>query len=671
MNTWFTNLRIERKLSVAFAIVASLIVLIGVVSILATQILSKQTDKILSNNLDPLEQINDISTNFLMARVYLRDALYHAQRGDTESMKAFQQKSLAYLAATEKAAETFAVSLYTQEEQQLHNEYKREWQEFVSVAKNIAVLTQQNRLNEAVDQLITLCIPQAEKVNNLVSAQLQLKKRLGEETRLSNERIAVIVLGSCIAVVILAVIISNLLNRKLTAAISQPLVELEAAARQLADGILHTTITVQSVDEIGTLCHSFNTMAKTIQDGITNLEHEKSLVQHAMKKSEEERQYLAHSVETMLRSVDRFAKGVLHEQLPIEQDDEIGRLYKGYNHAVERMRLAIAQVIASVQETVNATRQIAAGTEQIAAGITTQAARTFTVASATEEMATSVADNNKHIVHVALEAEAMTDEVRRGDEVMQTTIQRMNQIADVVLRSSETIDNLGKSSAQIGEVVSVIEEIADQTNLLALNAAIEAARAGEQGRGFAVVADEVRKLAERTQQATKEIGATIKRIQTDTSGAVESMQRGTQEVEQGKEAIYAAAERLQAIMNRANKVSETIRIISAAGEQQTQTSKDIAKNIDHISIVSEESAQATKEIERAAVDLRTMTEHLEQMVQQFEIEKQPSSAPEYTNRPINSPLNSPIRNGIGSSSALINVDGALTHSTHHQRSLPS
>jgi methyl-accepting chemotaxis protein len=621
MSRWFTNVRIGKKLSVAFTICTALIVFIGVVSILATQILSKQTDKIFGKNLEPLEHINDISTNFLMARVYLRDALYYAQRGDTESMKAFQQKSLAYLAATEKAAENFAVSLHSQEEQQKYADYQREWVQFVGVAKNIAVLTQQNQLNEAVHQLITLCIPQAEKVNNLVRAQLQLKKRLGEETRLSNERIAALVLGSCIVVVLLAILLSHFLNRKLTAVISQPITALEAAARQLANGTLTTTLTVQSSDEIGTLCQSFNTMAQTIRDGMMKIEHEKALVQQAMKRSEEERNYLAQSVEMMLQSVDRFAKGVLHEQLPVEQDDEIGRLYKGYNSAVYRIRLAIAQVIASVQETVNATRQIASGTEQIAAGITTQAARTFTVASATEEMALSVADNNKHIIHVAAEAEAMTDEVRRGDEVMKTTIQRMNQIAEVVERSSQTIDDLGKSSAQIGEVVRVIEEIADQTNLLALNAAIEAARAGEQGRGFAVVADEVRKLAERTQEATKEIGATIKRIQTDTSGAVQSMQRGTQEVEQGKQAISAAAERLQAIMNRAHKVSETIRIIAAAGEQQTYTSKDIAKNIDHISIVSEESAQATKEIERAALDLQTLTEHLERMVQQFEVEE--------------------------------------------------
>lgn len=620
MFSWFTDLRLSKKLSLAFTFGTVLVVFIGIIGIVATQVLTKQTDKLYTNNLKPLEQINEISTNFLMARVYLRDALYHAQRGDMESMKQFQGKSLEYLAKADAAAKVFYASLHTEEERKIYEQYTQSWSAFVEIAKHIALLTQQNQLDQAVNELISLCIPAAEKVNNLVVSQLLLKKRLGEETRLSNERIASIVFISSIVLVILGIVIGIVLNRTLTDIISLPIVELEQAAVSLAEGKSSKALVVQSNDEIGILQHSFNVMAEKIQKGMEQLEQEKALVVQAVQQSEQERVYLARNVEIMLASVDRFAQGILTEELQAEKQDEIARLYGGYNSAMGKIRLAIAQVVNVVNETVSATRQIASGTEQISAGIAEQASRTFSVATAAEEMATSVADTSAHIVKVADEADAMIHEVTRGDEEMKSTIQRMSQIATVVEHSAQNIGELGKSSEQISEVIRVIEEIADQTNLLALNAAIEAARAGEQGRGFAVVADEVRKLAERTQQATKEITGTIQKIQVDTGNAVSIMHRGTEEVELGKVAILQTADRLRSIMVRAKTVTDTIRVVAVASEQQSQTSKEIAENIDNVSVIAEESAKATKSIEETSHNLRSITEHLEQMMQQFVIE---------------------------------------------------
>ncbi len=620
MFSTFTHLRLSKKLSFAFAFSTVLIVFIGLVSIIATQILTKQTDRLYINDLKPLEQINEISTNFLMARVYLRDALYHAQRADVESMKQFQGKSLDYLAKADAAAQVFYASLHTDEERQMYKEYQQSWSAFVEIAKHIALLTQQNHLDQAVNELITLCIPAAEKVNNLVVGQLLLKKRLGEEMRSSNEIIATIVFISSVVMVFAGVLLGVVLNRKLTNIISTPIIELEKAAVSLAEGQISHVLVVQSNDEIGTLQHSFNVMAEKIQKGIEQLEHEKALVLQAIQQIEQERLYLARNVEIMLASVDKFAHGILTEELHPEKEDEIARLYKGYNSAMEKIRLVIAQVVSVVGETVSATRQIVSGTEQISAGILDQASRTATAAAATEEMAVSVADNSVNILHVANEADAMTQEMRRGDEEMGDTIRRMSQIATVVEDSALNIGELGKSSEQISEVIRVIAEIADQTNLLALNAAIEAARAGEQGRGFAVVADEVRKLAERTQQATKEITNTIQKIQTDTSNAVSAMHRGTKEVELGKTAILQTAERFKTIMSRAQSVSDTIRVVAVASEEQSRTSKSIAENIDNVSVIAGESAKATKNIEETARNLHSITEHLERMVRQFVID---------------------------------------------------
>jgi hypothetical protein len=197
----------------------------------------------------------------------------------------------------------------------------------------------------------------------------------------------------------------------------------------------------------------------------------------------------------------------------------------------------------------------------------------------------------------------------------------MIRIADVVEQSAQTVETLGRSSDQIGEIVQVIDDIADQTNLLALNAAIEAARAGEQGRGFAVVADEVRKLAERTTQATKEIAAMIRQIQKDTSGAVESMMHGKKEVESGKELARKAGESLKEIITGATNVVDTVTLVATGSERQSAASAEIARNIDAISTVTQETATGTEQIAKAAEDLSRLTVHLQELTGQFKIDQ--------------------------------------------------
>jgi methyl-accepting chemotaxis protein len=178
---------------------------------------------------------------------------------------------------------------------------------------------------------------------------------------------------------------------------------------------------------------------------------------------------------------------------------------------------------------------------------------------------------------------------------------------------------LGKNSEQISEIIQVIEDIADQTNLLALNAAIEAARAGEQGRGFAVVADEVRKLAERTTKATKEISSMIRQIQKDTSGAVSSMKEGTAEIEKGKELTDKAGKSLNQIITGADSVVNVINKVASAIERQSAVSENISKNIDCINTISKESTSGIYQIVEAAEGLNTITNNLNDLIAKFKI----------------------------------------------------
>jgi methyl-accepting chemotaxis protein len=199
------------------------------------------------------------------------------------------------------------------------------------------------------------------------------------------------------------------------------------------------------------------------------------------------------------------------------------------------------------------------------------------------------------------------------------TLGKMHAIAEAVRATAKKVDELGKSSDQIGRIVGVIDDIADQTNLLALNAAIEAARAGEQGRGFAVVADEVRKLAERTTSATKEIAQMIENIQDETRVAVSAMEAGTSQVEEGVKSTAQAGDSLKEIIQMAEQVGEMIAHIATAATQQSSATEQVNQNMDQIARLVKESAVGAQQSAKACQDLSGLALDLQKMVGNFQL----------------------------------------------------
>ncbi|MFU8829990.1 MAG: methyl-accepting chemotaxis protein, partial [Phycisphaerales bacterium] len=185
--------------------------------------------------------------------------------------------------------------------------------------------------------------------------------------------------------------------------------------------------------------------------------------------------------------------------------------------------------------------------------------------------------------------------------------------------TARAVDSLGDRSQKIGEVVDVINEIAEQTNLLALNAAIEAARAGEHGRGFAVVADEVRKLADRTTKATQEIGESIRAIQSETSEAVKRMSDGTEHVRTGVELATQAGSHLQTIVTSSREVARLIESIAAASEQQSVASNEISGSVEQIASLSQQTRESVSQSTQAATDLSCKAEQLQALVAGFKL----------------------------------------------------
>ena len=285
----------------------------------------------------------------------------------------------------------------------------------------------------------------------------------------------------------------------------------------------------------------------------------------------------------------------------------------------DRLRDMVAQIGNSAAQVGQSARELALASNSVAEASRKQSEATSATAAAVEEMTVGIGqitENANEASQLSVHSEELS---RKGSAVIHGAATEMGKIADSVEASSAIISTLEQQSSEISAVVNVIKEIADQTNLLALNAAIEAARAGEQGRGFAVVADEVRKLAERTTLSTQEIASTIDKIQNGTKDAVQSMVAGVAQVRSGTELAQQAGTSIVEIESEAERVVGVVSNITHSLKEQTAASNEIARNIEHIASMVEENNAAAASAATAAQQLEQLAEGLGRAIGSFRI----------------------------------------------------
>jgi methyl-accepting chemotaxis protein len=316
---------------------------------------------------------------------------------------------------------------------------------------------------------------------------------------------------------------------------------------------------------------------------------------------------------------DAIAGGDLSVQVPVAGQGSIRLLLVSLKSMVEKYRVVVEQMGNTSDLLVASSTKLSSASEEIAASAENAAGESVTMATASEEMAATSHEISRNCHQAADSSQQTSSIARAGVEVVESTIDVMQQIAGRVKGLSSTVELLGQRSDQIGAIIGTIEDIADQTNLLALNAAIEAARAGEQGRGFAVVADEVRALAERTTRATREIGDMIKAIQSETRGVVSAMEEGVQEVESGTSEATRSSGALREILDQVNHVSSQITQIAGAAEEQTATTGMISGNIQQITTLVQNSAAGAHQCAGQAGQLNACALDLKRIIQQFRL----------------------------------------------------
>ncbi len=312
-----------------------------------------------------------------------------------------------------------------------------------------------------------------------------------------------------------------------------------------------------------------------------------------------------------------IASGDLTQEIIIDSKDETGQLLTDLKKMQGHLRSMVFDMQKSSAELAAAAEEMATVTEMTNKNIQNETNEIHKTAAAINEMTSTVEEVSRNASATAESASHANENIEQSNEVVQQTIKSIKIMATTIENGSLVINRLGDNSHSIGSILDVIKGIAEQTNLLALNAAIEAARAGEQGRGFAVVADEVRSLAQRTQESTKEIEDMIFKLQTGTENAVESMKAGQQQAKDSVEQATKAGVTLNTVTGTISVINDMNTQIATAAEQQTAVVEEINKNITEINNISEQNATAVNEMTATTEEVARMAIYLQDLTQQF------------------------------------------------------
>lgn len=672
-SSWFKNLKFVRKIQAGFLALALISTITVVIGLFEINVMVNAKDQIFDEYVVPQQQISKIFSDFQEIQFIMMQC----------SMPGFSGKFSQNVANYNKAKQHIDVMVDSLSKTDLGEDVNKDikevktiWGEYKSIVAD-AILSA--AVTQAFDMAADIAATSGEEVGQKLNAKFTNigqdleKKAVDIDNNLnstSRNALIITIIGMILGVIVLVLCIFFL-----APAIVKPINRLKDVVREFTLGNYDIEIDNASNDEVGELTAMLvehrEAQKEKVEAAIQIAAGRMSRVKVASEKDALAIAFnkVAETIEAILTEADKlieanregnlrlrgdaarfsgeFAKLIdgmnsildaivtpLNESAQVlsvlAQGDFTRRVngeYKGdylvmkenINRLVESLNQALSEVAESAAAVASSSTQISSSSEEMAAGAQEQTHQAAEVASSVEEMTRTILESNKNAGIAADTSKRSSDNAKKGVQKVEETKSGIDKIAASAERTAQIITSLAKQTDQIGEIAQVIDDIADQTNLLALNAAIEAARAGEQGRGFAVVADEVRKLAERTTKATKEIAETIKSIQKEANEADKSMEESNNAVRDGIRLTQEVSEELRQILGGADKVTDIVVQVADASEQQSSAAELISRNIEGISSVTQESAAGIQQIARAAEDLSRLTVNLQQLVGRFKL----------------------------------------------------
>ncbi|HET7339940.1 MAG TPA: methyl-accepting chemotaxis protein [Methylomirabilota bacterium] len=407
-------------------------------------------------------------------------------------------------------------------------------------------------------------------------------------------------------VAVVAVLAGVVFARRIT----KPVGQIVRVAERVGRGDLSETVKVSSGDEIGLLGNTFNdTIVRLRSQVVTEAERDEE---------RKKREDLQKNIQRFLDTVMEIAQGDLSRRGEVTPD-VLGSVVDSINVMVEEIAALLGDVRHAALRVANSANDMIGVTDQMAGGAQTQSREVTTVSSAMETMSRSVREVASTAEKAAGAARTTLDAARQGDQAVRDSLAGMQRIRSEVQVISKKIKSLGDRSLEISEIVNLIEELASHTNLLALNAAIEAAGAGEAGLRFGVVADEIRKLAERAAKATKDVASLIRTVQTETQEAVVAMEEGTREVEAGYQVTIRAEQHLKEIAGMSTTSAELAQGISRASAEQVGGVEGAARAMQSITQVAVHTEQAVLQTRKTVEDLVKLADELTRSLARFKL----------------------------------------------------
>src|SRR5579863_2346263 len=407
--------------------------------------------------------------------------------------------------------------------------------------------------------------------------------------------------GPVVGAFVLGLAVAAFVAWRLGSAVITPVQQLAEFSERIAAGDPRARADVQSNDDLGYIAENLNRAVAKVSKANSNQEASESL---------------QRSITELLAVINQVARGELALRGKVT-NDALGNVTDSINYMLDNFTKVLERVRKAAMEVTACSNNILVAADEMQAGATQQDQEITNTSSAVEELTVSMKQVSNNAEASAEAARRALDAAEQGNRAVRDTLEGMQRIRASVQATAKKIKSLGDRSLEISEIINVINDITEQTNLLALNAAIEAARAGEAGRGFAVVADEVRKLAEHSRSATKDIAALIKAIQAETNEAVVVMEEGTKEVEGGATLADQAGRALDAISSVVRQSAELVQEISLASKQQVRGTEGVANAMQIISGITRQTSQGARQTVSTVGDMVKLSEQLNEALAQF------------------------------------------------------